>query len=291
MIPSKGQLVGHVKARVGWPVSWVLAMPLLAAAPPTRCLARGCMSRTDVMRTLLEQTEGVGNELATEGQERPVHLRSAVDFRFTLPIKPRSRGSECGPPLRVRSHASTMGALDGKPEIPVGTGCFVSSGLPPWLFVKLAHDLPTHRRPAVHRCPCAPFPTPSSTRFSSSQVRLPSAWRRTGTRRALAVGSAHLGKGVDGWGRSADRAWARPARRCFCLVNDHVWCAGIGLLLSSAPPHQIAQPAPTSSMAARAALNRRPASSIVHILPYAIVTVALSRLAGPSPVAPCAREF
>ena len=114
-------------------------MPLLAAAPPTRCLARGCMSRTDVMRTLLEQTEGVGNELATEGQERPVHLRSAVDFRFTLPIKPRPRQSECGPPLRVRSHASTMGALDGKPEIPVGTGCFVSSGLPPWLFVKLAH--------------------------------------------------------------------------------------------------------------------------------------------------------
>jgi hypothetical protein len=43
--------VGHGKARVGWPVSWVLAMPLLAAAPPTRCLARGCMSRTDVMRT------------------------------------------------------------------------------------------------------------------------------------------------------------------------------------------------------------------------------------------------
>jgi hypothetical protein len=107
--------VGHGKARVGWPVSWVLAMPLLAAAPPTRCLARGCMSRTDVMRTLLERTrtEGVGNELATEGQERPVHLRSAVDFRFTLPIKPRPRQSECGPPLRVRSHASTMGALDG----------------------------------------------------------------------------------------------------------------------------------------------------------------------------------
>jgi hypothetical protein len=66
--------VSHVKARVSGPVSWVMAMPLLAAAPPTRCLAPGCMPRTDIMRTLLEQSEGVGNELVNGGQERPVHL-------------------------------------------------------------------------------------------------------------------------------------------------------------------------------------------------------------------------
>ena len=219
-----------------------------------------------------------------------MHLRSAVDFRFTLPIKPRPRQSECGPPLRVRSHASTMGALDGKPEIPVGTGCFVSSGLPPWLFVKLAHgiedlqSIDVHVHLSLRHRQRAFWPR----RFVCPRS---SAWRRTGTRRALAVGSAHLGKGVDGWGRSADRAWARPARRCPFGGNDHVCCAGIGLLFSSALPPQIAQTAPTSSIATTAALNRRPASSIVYIFPYAIVAAALSRLAGSSPLAPCAREF
>ena len=58
---------------------WHESLPRLRLR--TRCLAPGCMPRTDVMRTLLEQSEGVDNELATEGQERPMHLRSAVELR------------------------------------------------------------------------------------------------------------------------------------------------------------------------------------------------------------------
>ena len=53
-----------------WPVRWVLAMPLLAACA-------GCMPRTDVMRALLEQPEGVDDELVAEEQERPADLQSA----------------------------------------------------------------------------------------------------------------------------------------------------------------------------------------------------------------------
>jgi hypothetical protein len=67
----------------------------------SRCLAPGCMPRTDVMRTVLKQSEGVDNELVAEGQERPVHLRSAraVDLRFKLAIKRRpSAGRRCGVP-------------------------------------------------------------------------------------------------------------------------------------------------------------------------------------------------
>jgi hypothetical protein len=86
-----------------------------------------------------------------------------------------------------------------------------------------------------------------------------------------------------GSGRS-DRAWARGARRCFSSFN-HVWCAGIGQVLAPAPPNRIAQTARTSSMAARAALDRGPASSMMRISPYTIVTVALSRFAASSPLA------
>ena len=46
---------------VRWPVRWVLACRFSAFA--------GCMPHTDVMRALLEQSEGVDNELATEYQE------------------------------------------------------------------------------------------------------------------------------------------------------------------------------------------------------------------------------
>ncbi len=87
-----------------------------------------------------------------------------------------------------------------------------------------------------------------------------------------------------GSGRS-DRAWARGARRCVSSI-DHVWCADIGQVLAPAPPNRIAQTARTSSMAARAVLDRRPASSLMYIFPYTIVTVALSLLAGSSPLAP-----
>jgi hypothetical protein len=74
--------------------------------------------------------------------------------------------------------------------------------------------------------------------------------------------------------------------------NDLVWSAAIGLVLAAlapALPNLIAQSAPngpTSSMARSATLKRRPASSIMCIFPYAIVTAALSHLAGSSPPAP-----
>jgi hypothetical protein len=73
---------------------------------------------------------------------------------------------------------------------------------------------------------------------------------------------------------------------------DLVWSAAIGLVLAAlapALPNQFAQTAPsgpTSSMARSATLNRRPASSSTYIYPYAIVTAALSQLAGSSPPAP-----
>ncbi len=75
---------------VRWPDRWVLAMPLLAAFA-------GCMPRTDVMRALLEQSEGVDNELATEYQERPVHLQSAQPIwtsRVGLAPASRLRGRQ-----------------------------------------------------------------------------------------------------------------------------------------------------------------------------------------------------
>ena len=93
------------------------------------------------------------------------------------------------------------------------------------------------------------------------------------------------GRRMGSVGRSRVGA-ARPQMLFFRIRSDHVCCAGIGLLLSSALPHQNAQTAPTSSMAARVALNRGPASSMVNIFLHAIVTAALSRLAGPSALAP-----
>jgi len=90
-----------------------------------------------------------------------------------------------------------------------------------------------------------------------------------------------------GFGWPIARERSPPADVMYVFFgNDHACRAGIGLLLSSALPNQIAQTAPTSSMAASAALNRRPASSVMYMFPYAIVTSALSRLAGPSPLAP-----
>ncbi len=213
-----------------------------------------------------------------------MHLRSARSrFQIHVADKNAPRTSECEPPLRVRWHA------------------LAQRRQPPLMWTDVLIVRGCGVAPVAFRCSCPRIEDLQSVdvhvhlslrhrqrAFPPRRFVCPrsSAWRRSGTRRALAVGSAHPEKGVDGWGRSADRAWARPARRCLFKRSDHVCCAGIGLLLSSALPHQIAQTVRTSSMAASAALNRRPASSIVHILPYAIVTVALSRLAGPSPVAP-----
>jgi hypothetical protein len=137
-----------------------------------------------------------------------VHLRSAVDFRFTLPIKPRPRQSECGPPLRVRSHASTMGALDGKPEIPVGTGCFVSSGLPPWLFVKLAH--------AEDLSMCTfPYAIVNALFLlaGSSALRLAENWNEAGARCGFGA-SGEGGRRMGSVGRSRVGA-ARPQMLLF----------------------------------------------------------------------------
>jgi hypothetical protein len=95
---------------------------------------------------------------------------------------------------------------------------------------------------------------------------------------------------ADGVGRSRLGA-ARP--QVPFLWNARVWSAGIGLVLAPALPNQIALTAPsgppTSSTAARTTLKRGPASSITCILPCVIVAVALSRLAGSSPLAlrPC----
>ncbi len=88
---------------------------------------------------------------------------------------------------------------------------------------------------------------------------------------------------------SADRRGALPDA---VFWNNLVWSAAIGLVLAALAPalsNQSAQTAPsgpTSSMARSATLKRRPASSIMFIFPYAIVTVALSQLAGSSPPAP-----
>jgi hypothetical protein len=66
------------------------------------------MPRTDVMRALLEQSEGVDNELATEYQERPVHLQSAQSISgSSCPIKKRA--------LVSPSAAAAAGSLAGRP--------------------------------------------------------------------------------------------------------------------------------------------------------------------------------
>ncbi len=106
-----------------------------------------------------------------------------------------------------------------------------------------------------------------------------------------AAGTA-VGLAVSCGGRmgSADRRGAPPDA---VFWNDLVWSAAIGLVLAAlapALPTQFAQTVPsgppTSSMARSATLKRRPASSIMYIFPYAIVTFALSHLAGSSPPTP-----
>ncbi len=69
------------------------------------------MPCTDVMRALLEQSEGVDDEVATEYQERPVHRASAkraVDFRFKLPDNDKRA-------LVSPSAAAAAGSLAGRP--------------------------------------------------------------------------------------------------------------------------------------------------------------------------------
>jgi hypothetical protein len=218
--------VSYVKARIGRPVSWLLAMPLFAArlglAAASRCLAPGCMPHTDVMRTASGTVGPRGRQRARNLNRRTgATCVSAKRSRFQIHVTDKSASVT----VRVRAAVArelvdddARSTVAGKSQL---HGCVLLFGVAP-LFEKTC----TRRRPAVHRCPRAPFPTPSSTRFSSSQVCLPSLlrWRRTGTRRALAVGSAHLGQGVDGWGRSADRAWARPTRRCFFSERSRLLC-------------------------------------------------------------------
>ena len=114
----------------------------------------------------------------------------------------------------------------------------------------------------------------------------PAARQETGPRRGAAVGLAVSCGGRMG---SADRRGALPDA---VFWNDLVSSAVIGLVLAAlapALPNQSAQTVPsgpTSSMARSATLKRMPASSIMYIFPLAIVTIALSRLAGSSPPAP-----
>jgi hypothetical protein len=112
-----GHLVGHVKARVGWPV---FMGPGDAAS---RCRASDSLPRAGVhaahvLRTLLEQSEGVDNELVTEGQERPVRLRSARARD--------SAGRRCGF-VGMPWHRLASRRQKGLPSL---SRCFVCSGLP-----------------------------------------------------------------------------------------------------------------------------------------------------------------
>jgi surface protein len=143
---------------VRWPVRWVLAMPLLAACA-------GCMPRTGIMRALLEQSEGVDDELLTEYQERPVHLQSAQSISdSSCPINKRSPSAAAAAGFlagRSGPRGSGAGALGSLARIT----CFGAS-----VFVCFP--------PSISDCsdvkPCAPFSTPSwPPRFPSSQVRLP----------------------------------------------------------------------------------------------------------------------
>ncbi len=115
----------------------------------------------------------------------------------------------------------------------------------------------------------------------------PAARQETGPRRGLLL--AWLCRVGAGWGCPIG---AERSQMPF-FWNDLVWSAAIGLVLAAlapALPNQFAQTAPsgppTSSMARSATLKRMPASSIMYIFPYAIVTAALSHLAGSSPPAP-----
>jgi hypothetical protein len=113
----------------------------------------------------------------------------------------------------------------------------------------------------------------------------PAAWKETGPRRGPLLAWLWSCGGRMG---SADRRGALPDA---VFWIDLLWSAAIGLVLAAlapALPNQFAQTAPsgpTTSMARSATLKRRPASSIMYIFPYAIVTVALSHLAGSSPPA------
>ena len=80
------------------------------------------------------------------------------------------------------------------------------------------------------------------------------------------------------------------------IVSPGAMGSAVGRVLAAALapalPNQFPQTAPsdlsgpTSSIATTATLKRGPASSIMYIFPYAIVAAALSRLAGPSALAP-----
>jgi hypothetical protein len=113
----------------------------------------------------------------------------------------------------------------------------------------------------------------------------PAARQETGARRGPLL--AWLSRVGAGWGRPIG-----AERSQMPFWNDLVWYAAIGLVLAALAPalsNQSAQTAPsgpTSSMAGSATLKRRPASSIMYIFLYAIVTVAFSHLAGSSPPAP-----
>ena len=111
----------------------------------------------------------------------------------------------------------------------------------------------------------------------------PAAWKETGPRRGPLL--AWLCRVGAGWGRPIG---AERSQMPF-FWNDLVWSAAIGLVLAAlapALPNKFAETDPTSSMARSATLKRRPASSIMYIFPYAVVTAALSHLAGSSPPAP-----
>ncbi len=96
--------------------------------------------------------------------------------------------------------------------------------------------------------------------------------------------------GTGGW---VGRSHVGAAPMLF-FRSDCLWSTGIRLVLAPALPNKFAAQTapsgpPTSSMAGRATLERRPAPSLMYIFPYAVVTVALSHLAGFTPLAsrPC----
>ena len=221
-----------------------------------------------------------------------MHLQSAQSISgSSCPIKRAfvspSAGRRCGflgrPPWISRASLAPASRLRGSASLGVVTsicGVCLFARAPPRFQIP-----PFERLSRTSDVPCAPFSTPSwPPRFPSSQVRPPRLLGRK-LDRGGGLLLAWLCRVGAGWGRPIG---AERSQMPF-FWNDLVWSAAIGLVLAAlapALPNQFAQTDPTSSMARSATLKRRPASSVINIVPYAIVTAALSHLAGSSPPAP-----
>ncbi len=106
-----------------------------------------------------------------------------------------------------------MGALDGKPENPVGTGCFVSSVAPPVAF----RQLPTRSTcPSMSMC-TFPYAIVNALFLlaGSSALAPPLGGELERGRRSLCVRRIWGRGSTDGVGRPIARGRGPPARRSF----------------------------------------------------------------------------